>query len=277
MRRLLASSACFLALLSGCKHPAPVPTEHSRASLIIEQSAATPGSKVRVGIQFVTDSGWHIYWQNPGDSGEAPRIQWQLPAGITAGPLEWPTPMRMKTAAGTDYGYQGTTVLLSSLQIPNTAQSGTLEIGGDLHWLVCHDICMPQGAHLEAPLQVANAAKVNDTTQELLQDAAAKIPGALPVNVHPAVTILPDGFRVTLKLSEPITAAEFFPADVEQIENGAPQEFENRGGTVSLILRKSEYLRQEPQHLRGVLLLNGGAAYGFDVPIQGAAAQKGKR
>jgi DsbC/DsbD-like thiol-disulfide interchange protein len=48
----------------------------------------------------VTDDGWHIYWQNPGDSGEPPRIKWQLPSGVTATALEWPTPMRMTTSAG---------------------------------------------------------------------------------------------------------------------------------------------------------------------------------
>lgn len=277
MKRLLASAACFLALLSGCKHPAPMQQAHSRASLVVEQSAAIPGTKVNVGIQFVTDGGWHIYWQNPGDSGEPPRMQWQLPAGITAGPLEWPTPTRMTTSAGTDYGYQGTTVLLTSLEIPNTAQLGTLEVGGDLRWLVCHDICIPQSAHLKAPLQLASAANTNEPAHKVLQSASEFLPKPLAANMRVVVTKSPDGFRLTTTSKEPITRVEFFPADVEQIENGAPQELARNGDSVSLALKKSEYLRQEPEHLRGVLVLNGGDAYQVDVPVQSAAKRSGKR
>jgi DsbC/DsbD-like thiol-disulfide interchange protein len=40
------------------------------AALILEKSAVSPASDVRMGIKFVMDKGWHIYWKNPGDSGE---------------------------------------------------------------------------------------------------------------------------------------------------------------------------------------------------------------
>jgi len=250
---------------------------HSRASLLIEQAAAIPGSKVNVGIQFITDGGWHIYWQNPGDSGEPPRMQWQLPSGITAGPLEWPTPARMTTSAGTDYGYQGTTVLLTSLQIPNTAQLGAAKVSGDLRWLVCHDICIPQSAHLEAPLQLASTAITDESAHQVLQSASVHLPKPLAPSIRAAVGDSSDSFRLTLTPSESITKADFFPADVEQIENGAPQVLERHGGSVALNLKKSEYLHQEPQHLRGILVLNGGDAYQFDAPVQSAAKRSGKR
>ena len=34
---------------------------------------------------FDLEKGWHIYWVNPGDSGEPPKIQWQLPERISRG------------------------------------------------------------------------------------------------------------------------------------------------------------------------------------------------
>ena len=86
--------------------------------------------------------------------------------------------MRLTTSAGTDYGYQGTTVLLSSLQIPATAESGTITVGGDLRWLVCHDICVPQSTHLEAPIRIASAPSINDSAHQLLQSAARTSPPA---------------------------------------------------------------------------------------------------
>ena len=36
--------------------------------------------------------GWHTYWQNPGDSGLPTTLEWKLPAGVEAGPIEWPAP-----------------------------------------------------------------------------------------------------------------------------------------------------------------------------------------
>ncbi len=274
MARVLASCAYLLVLMSGCAHSIPKQTAHSSASLVIEQVAAMPGSQVKLGIQFVTDSGWHIYWQNPGDSGEPPRIQWQLPAGMTAAALEWPTPMRLTTSAGTDYGYQGTTILLSSVQIPATAHSGTITIGGNLRWLVCHDICVPQSMHLEAPIQIASAASMADSAHQLLQSAAERLPKALPTGYQAMAAISQDSFRLTLVSSEPITRAEFFPSEEAQIDNGAPQKLASQAGSISLTLKKSEYLRQEPQHLRGILVLNGRDAYLLDVPIHNKPKQK---
>jgi DsbC/DsbD-like thiol-disulfide interchange protein len=274
MNRLTAGCAYLLVLMTGCVRSAPPQPAHSRASLVIEQSAATPGSKVNVGIQFVTENGWHIYWQNPGDSGEPPRIQWQLPAGVTAGELEWPTPMRLTTTAGTDYGYQGTTVLLSSLQVPTTPLSGTITVGGNLRWLVCRDICVSLSTHLEAPIRIATAPNINDSAQQLLRSAAERLPKTLPASYRPEAASSLDSFRLTLVSTEPITRAEFFPSDEAQIDNGAPQELATHGDKVSLTLKKSEYLRQEPQHLKGVLVLNGRGAFQLDAPIHSSVAQK---
>jgi thiol:disulfide interchange protein DsbD len=243
----------------------------------MDQSAATPGSKVNVGIQIVTENGWHIYWQNAGDSGEPPRIQWQLPAGVTAAELGWPTPMRLTTSAGTDFGYQGTTVLLSSLRLPTTPPSGTITAGGELRWLVCHDICIPQSTHLEAPIRIAGAASVNDSAHQLLQSAAERLPKPLPASYRPEAASSQDSFRLTLLSSEPITQAEFFPGEEGQIDNGAVQDFASQAGKFSLTLKRSEYLRTEPQHLRGVLVLNGREAYQLDAPIHASAISKSIR
>ena len=28
------------------------------------------------GLYFKLEPGWHVYWKNPGDAGEAPQIKW---------------------------------------------------------------------------------------------------------------------------------------------------------------------------------------------------------
>ncbi len=68
----------FSPLLAG---PFPAPTNHVRLELISEVDSAQPGRAIRLGLLFNLDPEWHIYWQNPGDSGEPPRIEWKLPLG----------------------------------------------------------------------------------------------------------------------------------------------------------------------------------------------------
>lgn len=262
-------------VLSACSRRVdPQPPTHSRASVIVEQSAVTPGSQVNLGIQLVTDKGWHIYWKNPGDSGEPPRIQWQPPVGITTGTLDWPSPTRLTTTAGTDYGYEDTTILLSSLQVPAAAQPGRIEVNGDLHWLVCRDICIPQRTQLKVPVHIAQSTSIDDSAHRLLQSAAERLPKPLPSSMRLVAASTPDGFRLTLGANEPIAQAQFFPSEEGQIDNGAPQKLTSQGGETSLTLKESEYLRKEPRHLKGVLVLNAKDAYEVDVPIHSSAGQK---
>ena len=270
--------SCLLMVETACSHANEKPPVHSWASFILEKTAVQPGAEANVGIQFVTEKGWHIYWRNPGDSGEPPRIQWRLPAGVTAGALEWPAPKRLNTAAGTDYGYEGTTVLLSKVQFPTTAQPGaTLELDGELRWLVCHDVCVPQRAQIKTPVRIASAASVDSAAQRILRASAQQIPKPLPAGFHPSVTSSPESFRLALVASEPIDQAEFFPVQAEQIDNEAAQEFATHAGATQLTLKKSDHLQQDPQRLAGVVVLNGRDAYQIDVPVQPAIAQQSRR
>ena len=36
-----------------------------------------------VGLKLTHHGEWHTYWQNPGDSGSAPKFNWKLPEGWT--------------------------------------------------------------------------------------------------------------------------------------------------------------------------------------------------
>jgi thiol:disulfide interchange protein DsbD len=253
---------------------------HSTPTLLIEQSVAQPGAQTRVGIQLEIDKDWHICWKNPGDSGEPPQVHWQLPEGVTTEALQWPAPMRLTDSAGTDYGYQGNVVLLSTLNIPAAVQPDTnLPITGDLRWLVCHDTCIPQRAELKATLRIANTAKVDPQAHTLLDAAAERIPKALPVALQLTATSTRDTLRLSIasnrKLSSSaITHAVFFPAEPEQIDNAAPQKLENIGGAARLELKKSDHLQHDPEHLNGVLVLNEQDSYQVDVSIHGTTRHK---
>jgi len=245
---------------------------------------AQPGAQTRIGIQFEIDKDWHIYWKNPGDSGESPQVHWQLPEGVTMGVLQWPAPMRLTNSAGTDYGYQGNVVLLSTLNIPAAVQPGSdLPIAGDLRWLVCHDTCIPQRAELKANIRIANPTTVDPRAHALLDAAAERIPRPLPDGLHLTVTRTRDTLRLSIASdtkpsSSTIAHPVFFPAEPEQIDNAAPQKLENLGSSVArLELKKSDHLQHDPEHLNGVLVLNQQDSYQVDVPIRGTTAHKERK
>src|SRR5438105_802342 len=85
--------AILLAALSGVQPlPAepPSPSRNVEARLVSETAAVVPGKSFVVGLALRMRAGWHTYWHNPGDSGLATKIAWELPGGITAGPILWP-------------------------------------------------------------------------------------------------------------------------------------------------------------------------------------------
>src|SRR5258706_4317352 len=87
---LLASPAAFP--LSGNV----VATDNVKAHLVSEVSAIAPGQSFWVALELNIRDGWHTYWRNPGDSGQATTLKWQLPPGFTAGDIVWGAPHRFE-------------------------------------------------------------------------------------------------------------------------------------------------------------------------------------
>jgi thiol:disulfide interchange protein DsbD len=187
--------------------------------------------------------------------------------------------MRMNNSAGTDYGYQGNVVLLSTLNIPKTMLPGSsIAVAGDLRWLVCHDICIPQHAELRAKMRISNNATIDDRAHALLDTAAERIPGLLPDSYHLTATSSRDHLRLSIASSHnKIAHVTFFPAEPEQIDNAAPQELANDGSIVRLELKKSDHLQRDPESLEGVLVLNEKDSYQIDVPLHSETAHKERK
>src|SRR6476469_2387840 len=72
---------------------------HAEVELLSPQSTIKPGSGLVVGVHFILEPGWHIYWVNPGDSGQPPSLKWTVPAGFSAGEIQSPRPERMQPSS----------------------------------------------------------------------------------------------------------------------------------------------------------------------------------
>src|SRR5262245_63037204 len=154
------AASLLLALLMGGDGPAawasPPAGERVEADLLAEPAAIAAGRPFWVAVRLRMLEGWHVYWRNPGDSGEAPTVSWHLPPGFTASPIVWATPQRIPVAHLVNFGYTGETALLTQITPPGgLAAAGGVNIEADVTWLVCQRECIPGAAHLSLGLPLA--------------------------------------------------------------------------------------------------------------------------
>lgn len=252
-----------------------VPAEHARIELLSRESDVTPGSDLLLGVHFVLEPGWHIYWENPGDSGEPPVFEWQLPAGFSAGEIQWPRPERMQsTPQLADYGYHDQALLLVPIHVPRQWTSPTADIRLQAKWLICREVCLPDRAQLYLSLPSGSKETINPATEAIFASAQRQLPRPLPAGWKATAESHNDELVVFVLAGKPVTKAQFFPLDAAQVDNAAPQKLEPWGKGVKITLKKSELLVKPISVLRGVLVLPGGDAYRVEAPVTAAKGIK---
>lgn len=262
----------FLLCLSSTAMPAhgPAQPHHARVELISQTETIAPGSNVHLGIHFVLESGWHIYWINPGDSGQPPVFQWQLPTGFSAGEIQWPHPQRMQRVKElADFGYHSEVLFPVTLHVPATlAAQPPQQINVEAKWLVCREVCIPDHAQLHLALPVGREAKQNAATAKLFADAEKLLPKPLPRGWKATALSTKDDFILTVSANKPLTKAEFFPLDPGVIDNPSPQKLQSSPAGIKITLKKSDQLLKPISLLRGVLVISGGPAYQIEAPVR---------
>lgn len=224
-----------------------------------------------MGVHFILEKGWHIYWVNPGDSGQPPTLNWTVPAGATAGEIQWPRPERLQSSPTiADYGYKDDIVLLVPLRLPENKSSANVAL--DAKWLICREVCLPGHAHLTlapAAALAGNQARV----ARLFARTRALFPRAWPPAWKASVESRKDDFVLTITSGRPLTHAEFFPLDPGQIDNAAKQRLTTSSTGAKLVLKKSDLLLKPVPELRGVLVINN-RAYQMRAPVIAQVALK---
>lgn len=116
------------------------------ASLISSTPTALPGATFEVAIRFTVPAGWHMYWLNPGDAGAAPKVQWSLPPGVSAGPLRFPKPEQIALPENmTAFGYEHDFALLTTMTVDsNFDAERPIDLSANVKWVVCNDSCLAE-------------------------------------------------------------------------------------------------------------------------------------
>jgi thiol:disulfide interchange protein DsbD len=284
LRRAFLLHASFLFVLAfgwQCLHaqvavagdggPGPVKAQHLTAELVSLGPSIAPGGKQIVGLVLTLEDGWHVYWVNAGDSGEPPKIDWTLPDGFTAGPMQFPIPQRLPLGPLMDFGYEDHVAFPITIAAASSATPGPAHLDAQISWLVCREVCVPGKAHLGLDLNVQPNAP--DPSREAkvgaLGEALTNLPKPLPSDAN--ISARADATRIAITLidgtreSEP----EFYPFDhdTNPIVNAADQAADSHRNGATLYLQRSPQVPELPATLHGLLKLSDNEAYDVTIPV----------
>jgi thiol:disulfide interchange protein DsbD len=173
--------SALLALLSTPAARAAAKPSHVKASLVAADTSVQPGRPLIVALRLVHDEHWHTYWLNPG-TGLATSLKWTLPAGWTAGDIQWPAPIPLKNETGSvvGNGYEGELFLPVTLTPPaNLAPGSSINLKAAADWLMCAEICVPGSAEVALTLPVsADTPKPDATSGAKIRATVAGLPRA---------------------------------------------------------------------------------------------------
>lgn len=248
--------------------PVSFRAHHLTVSLVSLTGAVEPGGKTKIGLHFVLDPEWHVYWVNAGDAGLPPQVHWTLPHGLTAGPLQFPAPERLPVGPLMDYGYQNQVLFPIELR----AQSGltapsTERLQAGVNWLVCREVCIPGKATLSLPLHITHQQPPASLAAKTLFDHfESRLPQSLPQSAEARFQSTPAGYKLAILnfpggVSPQLKKVEFFPLDQNQIDNPAPQQVLASKTGVEILLKKAPGVTGSPTTLNGLIRLGDGSAY----------------
>lgn len=264
----------------------PVRSQYTTARLFVADGRVVPGDFFYVGLELETAPEWHTYWENPGDSGLATAIHWQLPPGFSAGPILWPTPRRIFIAPLMSFGYgsddpktKGRVTLLTRVDVALDAKPGPVRLAASVEWLECKEICLPGEGSLQLNARLdAIDSRSNETRRDrvvseykansLIEQALVKLPRGLlersplpPIqlraeiaedSIRLEISAIPSGFPGTDNARQ----MYFFAETEGMAAHAEPQAIEISGDRIRIRIPRDLAANQLPEgEVRGVLRL----------------------
>ena len=234
-------------------------TLSASARLIAADDHVRAGTPFTVGIHIRMPKGAHIYYQNPGDVGLPTRVQWKLPEGFEAGPVQWPVPARFSDPPLMSHGYADEVVFPVVITPPARLEGvPTVRLAARVDWLLCEKICVPGGADVSLELSVGNSPARPTGEADLLERYLARVPaeamGWRCQFVEDASTIRLYVHPPNVSSLDQLKGFVFIPDVVDLVEPSAPQVWGMEDGNVFVLrLVKSSRRRPVGARLEGIL------------------------
>jgi DsbC/DsbD-like thiol-disulfide interchange protein/cytochrome c biogenesis protein CcdA len=192
------------------------------AELLADADAIVPGKPITVGLHIQAVPGWHTYWEYAGDAGLPTSIQWTLPGGFQAGPIQWPAPVAdYEPGDILVYAYPGEVLLPVEIQTPPDLKPGqSVQLKAHAAWLVCAQLCVPGKADLSITLPVAATSHPAD--EALFKATRALLPRAGQPPFTSSWGREGENLVLTLHGLKPGADFDFFPLPGDTTQIGHP-------------------------------------------------------
>lgn len=248
---------------------------HLKVELLSEFETIPSTKPFSLGIRFIPEKNWHVYWRNPGDSGSAPKFLFRVDGEETKpDTIFWPLPERIKIGPLANYGYENEAIIVFTFApLQTRGQAGSVELAAELEWLVCQEECIPGFGTLTQKVTVGEAT-FNSDARTLIEHARHDTP-ALIEGVVRHIRFEDPFYKLEVNpafISEGIRGVEFFPFDPQAISHPADQVF---SASPLPTLRLEGRNAPSSPTFSGVLTItdNDGVRHGYEVDLPVAVAR----
>lgn len=253
---------CLISLFSGfiqatSAQPGTNLPHMVKAALVADTTAIVPGTPFTIALHIQHKKGWHTYWQNPGDVGIPPMLNWNLPAGWTIGEIAYQAPQKVKMFDITAHGFSGVDAfhLVDITPPADLPLTNRFELAANVTWMVCGTSCHPGTYRLETALPVASQAKPSSFAPYFARIRAdhprksdAWQATAIKTDTHIILDLTPKGPEANRRVDTPM----YYGLD-KQVFSNRPHPVEQRGDGLRLTLPRSDYTKGDETELQAVL------------------------
>jgi thiol:disulfide interchange protein len=161
------------------------------------------------------------------------QIAWELPAGLSAGPIQYPVPDQLTVAGLMNYVYKGDYAQLIDVRVPPGVAPGTkLPIRARVDYLACtEETCVPEMANVATQLEAGSApgAPTDRLMFDRFRQAMPK-----PLGSEARFARVGDRFRLAIPVPAGLELREpyFYPLSDGALNYAAAQSFSRMGDTL---------------------------------------------
>jgi thiol:disulfide interchange protein len=167
------------------------------ARLVAAQDAIAPGGAVDIALQLDIEDDWHAYHPIVLDTGAGLAVDFDVPPGVTVGPLRYPTPHAGIEAELRYLALDGEFSLLTSLQLDPDYAEDSVTIRAKVFAIVCKKLCLPVEKTVTLTIPVrSNPQPIYEERFEAARGALSYPLADAPYLKGSSVRIQPDTLRV---------------------------------------------------------------------------------
>ena len=242
----------------------------AEARLVVDSFSPKKDSVISIGVLISLKDDWHIYWRNPGDSGIATDIEFNLPNGITASDIKFPVPEIFAADEIINYGYSHQVLLMSELFIPNDYQKKEISITAKLTSLICKDLCKAFDTTVTINLDISKSYLAEINISDLFKSNINSLPQKNH-RIKTSVTSKSDSVYLRIIGDEVNNAnsVRFLPYEPGMFRNSINQNTIKKENHLELIIELDPFRVKDPTEVNGIIILNDvhTKAYEIKIPI----------